>query len=1037
MKFIIERPILATIFFIIIIIFGFYSYKNMAIELVPDPEAGLPSLTVRYEWTGASPDMVLQKVLIPVEEEVMQVKGVEKMFTRSQQGGGYIEVEFSRNTRMNFANVQLSERLNRLQRDLPRQVVGPFIQPRIPEEFKQEPMFRIGIYGENYSIYTLRRMAEREVLPYLKAIPGIESVGLFGGVDPEIKIQTNLGRLKQFDVDIRDIQVKLWQNFYSRHSSSLTQNLGEITLSLSENPEKIEEIQNIVLRDLGEKKVYLKDVANVHLGYEELTAERRYQGRSYVQFELWKEPDFSHLEVAKQVRAKLHYLADKMKGRAEFVIQSDDSRELKDQLTKLGRIAFITLIIIFVILLVIVRDIKSSLLIFSSVFFSVFATLTVIYLFNISLNILTLSGLALGFGLFVDNAVVVFDSILRFREHGYELKESAIEGAKAVVLPVLASTLTTIIVFFSFALLFQDRLRVYYLPLAYIIAISLLSSMVVSFVLIPSLSARIKIKLKERKSKELFKKGRFFPFILKYPLLVLVPIMILFISTRNTFVDEVSFGRFFSWYSQERIVVQLIFRSGTEFEEVQNAILGFEKLAVEKPYKKEINTTIGPSYAYMRINFPPDVESTGFPLQLKQELVGLATNLAGVGVYVAGFDQEPYYYNPETGSNLPFNIQISGYNFERLMEFATSLKENLLKHRRIKEAEVQTDMRFWWGGKDRYYAFKINRDKLKAYNLSPGYLLFYVGTVLRENTRAQRLRYNDRDLFVEIKAADVDKLELEDILNKYLQSPEGVRFRIRDVVDVEFNTQKGGITRENQEYKAMVQWDYLGSARAGDRFHRTLYDNLQVPVGFSKSLEERRFRISDEEQQQLNWAIILSIGLILLILGMLYENFLQPFLIILAIPLALIGVWIAFVVMEFSFDSTAFIGIILLSGIVVNNSILLIDNINRHLKQSGRIVEAIAIATKERVRPIFMTSLTTVLGMLPMVIMRDSASQADIWSSLALCTVGGLTTSAILILLVLPIAYYFLYKFQKFLSTQFKQTPVQSQIEAQGRAKIH
>jgi len=1028
MKHIIDRPVLASIFFIIIIIFGFYSYQHMPIELVPDPEGGLPLLSVSYTWQGASPDMIMQKVLIPAEAEVMQIKGVEKMSTRALQGQGNIEVEFNRDTRMNFANVQLRERLNRLTHDIPPQVTGPEIQPRIPNEFRQEPMFRIGIYGENYSIYNLRKMAEREVLPYLKAISGIESVGLYGGVDPEIKIHTKLDRLERFDVDIRDIQRQLWRNFYTLQSLSLTKNSGEATLSLSENPAKIEEIQNIVVRSLGEKKIYLKDVADVYLGYEELQFERRYQGKSYVQFELWKEADYSHLEVAQRVREKLQYLANKMKGRAEFVIQTDDSRELRTQLTKLGRLSFLILIIIFVILLVIIRDIKSALLVFSSVFFSVFATLTVIYLFDISLNLLTLSGLALGFGLFVDNAVVVFDSILRYRERGYDLKESAIEGAKAVVLPVLASTFTTIIVFFSFALLFKDRLRVYYLPLAYIIAISLISSIVVSFVLIPSLSARIKIKLRKRESKELFKKGKFFPFILKYPLLVIIPIILLFYGSQITFLDEVSFGRFFSWYSQERIVVYLRFRTGTEYEEIQKAILGFEKVALEKKYKKEINTTIWPGGAYMTITFPPEVEATGFPLQLKQELVGLATNLAGVGVQVSGFDQEPYYYNPDTGSHLPFNIQISGYNYEKLMEFTDELKKNLLKHRRIKEAEVQTDMQFWWGAKDKYYSFIVNREKLKRYNLRPAYLLYLVGSVLRENTRAYRVRYNDRDLFVEIKAADVDKLELDDILAKYLESPEGVRFRVKDVVDIDFNTQKGGITRENQEYKAMVQWDYLGSAKAGDRFHRTLYENLQVPVGFKKSLEERRFEISEEEEGQLKWAIFLSIALIFLVLGMLYESFLQPLLIILSIPLALIGVFIAFVLWDFSFDSTGYIGVILLSGIVVNNAIILIDNINRYVRKTGKIVESIAIGTKERIRPIFMTSMTTVLGMLPMVLFREStATQSDIWSSLALCIVGGLTSSAILILLVLPIFYYLLFKLQNFIRGQFKRQPADIQ----------
>lgn len=1069
---IIKRPILAIIFFVIIILFGIYSYKDMPIELVPDPEQGLPELVVSYNWGGASPETILRKVLLPVEEEIAQIKGVEKITSRADQASGDVTVEFSRNTRMNFANVQLAERLNRLQRDLPREVIGPRITERIPRDFRQRPLFYIGIYGKNYSIYTLRKIAEKEVLPHLKAIPGIKSADIYGGVEPEIKIKTDIDRMEKFGVSINDIVTRLNQNFYTRQSLSFTKSQGEITLSLSKSPKNMEEVQNIVIRREGEEKIYLKNVADVFLGYQELSVERRFQGQSFIQFELYKESSYSHLDVANRVRDKLAYIANRMGGRIEFMIQSDESQTLKRQLVKLGKIAFLILVIIFFILLIIVRDVKSSLLIFSSVFFSVFATFTVIYLFKIPLNMLTLSGLALGFGLFVDNAVVVFDSILRFRERGYERAKAAAEGAKAVILPVLASTFTTIIVFFSFALLFEDRLRIYYLPLAYIITASLLSSIVVSFVLIPSLSARINLKTKNGKNninnikedtaadvtggvteaaiedttgdktedisedliedtglekktgkksadKELFTKGKFFPAVLKYPLLIIIPICIALLWSYNVFKEEVSFGRFFAWFSQERIIVRLMFRSGTEFKEIQKSITSFEKIAREKPYEKEVNTIIYPRGAYMSIKFPPHIEATALPVQLKQELVGMATNLAGVGVHVAGFDQEPYYYNPETGTHLPYSIKISGYNFEKLMDFAKEFKRNLLNHKRIKDADIQTDMRFWFGAKDKYYTFKVNREKLKIYDMRPSYLYGIIGAVVRESSGSERIKYDDRELLVQIKASDVEDLELDDILNKQFTVPgSGKPFRMQDVVDIELNTQKGGISREDQEYQAMVQWDYLGSAKAGDRYHKTVYKNLVVPPGFKKSLEERTYRLSAEEQRQIWDAILLSAVLIYLLLAMLYENFFQPVLIMAAIPLALIGVFMAFVIAEYSFDSTGWIGIILLGGIVVNNSILLIDNINRHLKVNPKIVEAIAIGTKERIRPIFMTTLTTVLGMLPMILVKEgAASQADLWSTLALCTVGGLTTSALLILFVLPICYYLLYKFQKFITT--------------------
>jgi len=1014
---IIDRPVLAIIFFSIIILLGAYSFDNMTIGLVPDPEQGLPSLNITFYWYGASPDMILQKILIPAETEIVkEIKGISKINSRAVLGRGTLAVEFNRNIKMNFAHLVLRERLNRLQNELPKSVQRPDISERIPDDFKQMPLFTIGIYGKNRTIFNLLKIAERDINPHLSSIPGIKEVTLNGGVNPEIQIRTSLRKLAIFGVSIYDITARINQYFYTDHSILFKKKSDEITLSLTESPKDIKELQNIFIKKFGEKKLYLKDLASVYMGFEELKFEKRFQGKSTIAFDLYKERDFSHLEVAKKVRDKLKTLANRLNGEIEFVIQSDDSKELRRELLKLSKIAFLILIIIFIILIIIVRDIKATVLIFSSVFFSVFSTLTVIHLAKLPLNLLTLSGLALGFGLFVDNAVVVFDSILRFRENGFDKKESSIKGARAVILPVISSTFTTIIVFFSFAILFKERLKIYYLPLAYIIAISLISSIVVSFVLIPSLSSRLNIKIKKNKKK--ISKGRFFPFILKFPLLIIIPVILFLIFSYINFKKEVSFGTFFSWYSQERIYVGLRFPSGAEFSEVQKSISKFEKIALSKPYKKEINTNIGTNYASMSIKFPPEIENTALPIQLKQELVGLAANLAGIGVSVSGFDQDPYYYSPDIGTYLSWNIHIKGYNFEKLMEYCTKVKNDILSHRRIKEAAIQTDMEAWWGGNEKYYSLKLNREKLKIYKLKPRNILSLLSSTLSESTKTQKLKFDEREMSIEIKVAGVKEIELDDILDLHQTSSNNIPFRIRDIVDVKFTTQKGGITRENQQYEAMIQWDYLGSNKAADRFHKTIYKNLKVPVGFTKSLEERRFRMTDEEEDQLNSAIILSLLLIYLILGILYENFLQPLLIMLSIPLALIGVFIAFVVMDYSFDSTAYIGVILLSGIVVNNAILLIDNINRHLKLTKKIIDSIVIATKERIRPIFMTTMTTVLGMLPLVIFKENgAGKSDIWSSLALCTVGGLTSSAILILLILPIFYYLFFKLQKFMES--------------------
>ena len=1011
MRKIIDRPVLATIFFIIVVIMGVYSLKNTPIELVPNAEEGLPSLSIYYSWNGTSPDVVLQKVLVPAEKEIMDIKGIKKITSRAKQNSGTIKVELERDTRMNFAEVQLAEKLNRLQKDLPKNVRIPVISQQIPDEFEQKPAFEFGVYGD-LSAFELKKIVDKEIHPYLKSVNGIDDITIRGGVDPEIKINTNMEKLNKYNITTTEIRNRISMYFFNKKSITLTKEHGEIVLSLTESPDEILNLQEIIVKRTGEKKVRLKEIADVYLGNTEVFFENRFQGLTNIGFQIFKEANYSSTILSKNIKRKLQYLADKLRGKVQFAITADQSKDLNKKIVKLIKIAFLILVIIFVILILIVKDIKATILIFSSVFFSVFTTFTFIFLFKIPLNLLTLSGLALGFGLFVDNAVVVFDSILRFRERGYDLKESAVEGARAVVLPVLSSTITTIIVFFSFALVFQERLRVFYLPLAYIIAISLASSIVVSFVLIPSLSSRIRIKIKQKE--KVYKKGRFFPFILKYPLVVIIPIGLALFLSFTKFKEDVTFGRFFSWNSNEYSVVNLRFPSGSEFENIKESILKFERIAIEKPFKKEVDTWIYRGGAYMKIDYPDDIKDSSLPIQLEQDMIAVASNLAGVGVSVRGFSPEPYYYNPDTGSSMPYQIQVKGYNYERLLDFSGELKKTILNKKRIKDVDIQTDTQSWWGGKEKYFAFKLNREKLRNYKMQPALFFAKIRAMLSESSKTQMIKFDDKELSVEVKASDVKSLELFDMLNRHLLTPDGVPFRIKDIVEIEFSTQKGGITRENQEYVAMVMWDYLGSAKAADRYHKALYNGLKVPPGFKKSLEEQRWRMTDEEESQIWQSIVLSLFLIYIILGMLYENIFQPFLIMLAIPLALIGVFIAFNLLDYTWDSTAYIGVILLFGIVVNNAILLIDNINQHVKKSSKIIESIIIGTKERIRPIFMTSATTVLGMLPLIIFKDD-SGSDIWSSLALCTVGGLTTSAFLILFVLPVFYYLFFLLQNFL----------------------
>ncbi|MBM3306189.1 MAG: efflux RND transporter permease subunit, partial [Candidatus Aminicenantes bacterium] len=215
----------------------------------------------------------------------------------------------------------------------------------------------------------------------------------------------------------------------------------------------------------------------------------------------------------------------------------------------------------------------------------------------------------------------------------------------------------------------------------------------------------------------------------------------------------------------------------------------------------------------------------------------------------------------------------------------------------------------------------------------------------------------------------------------------------------------GSIDREDQQFQQTVMWEFRGPSKAEERYRKAVFDSLHLPPGFSATLDETWF-MTQEEQKQINFAIAVALIIIFMILAALYESFIHPFLVLLAMPLALIGVFVAFVVAKAPFDPTAYIGVILLSGIVVNNAILLVDHISQRRKQGMELLEAVVRGTRARVRPIFMTTATTVFGMLPLLLIGAEANKRQIWSSLALCTVGGLATSTVLILIVIPVLYY-------------------------------
>ncbi len=1006
MNIFIRRPVATAMIYLALLALGVYSYLNTPLELVP--EENYPRVYIRTNWQGAPPEVIQTQVTAPLEEIASNVKGVRKIISSSQINSSAITLEFDPKANMEFSILALREEIAKIRANLPYGV-RPEVQPYVPEDFTTKPLLDYTISG-NYSLQKLREIVKDRLEFGIGAVKGVASATIRGGSDPELKIILDEKKIKAYDIHAFQVISALSQRLQTYPAGRVRDGSQEYIFKISDTVNRTRELGEIIISYSGNNPLKLKDLAQLVPSYADIYAIRRINGQPTVGLTILKESGANTLKVVREVKAKLEQLKKELPSDLIFRIVNDESKEVRKNLNNLYLLAVIITAVVFIMIFVVLRSLKPSLLILSSILFSVVITFNLIYIFKISMNVLTLGALALGFGMFVDNSVVVFENTLRLREKGLSPLQAALQAPREVFVAVLASTLTTISVFFAFAY-FQGRLRMYYLPLAIVISSALAASLLVSFSLIPALSpALIKIqrKVKEEKFRGYFEK--FLKFMLRHPLEVVCIVMAILYGTYRWFRSEVTIGEFFRWYSEQSLSVYTRMPPGTAIETTDNVIKKFEAKVLEADYEKEMNTTVSSEYAIITITFPPEIEYSYRPYLLKEQLIQLATQFAGININIYGFDPQGYYSSGlGSGTYYESNIKFYGYNLKKLGEITSNLVQTLKKNPRIKDWRITSSRYGWWSAMESFeYILKIDKEAMRRYNIDPRYLYSHFSSLVRGTFGIPlKAKIEGKETNLSIKFPKAESMDINTLLDSLIRTSGGQYLRLKEISILEERPIAGSIDRENQQFQQTVMWEFRGPSKAAENYRKALFSSLRLPPGFSATLGEEWRWMTAEEKGQIKFAIIFSLIIIFMILASLYESLIQPFFIMLAVPLALIGVFLAFIITGYPFDSSAYVGVILLGGIVVNNSILIVDNINHKRRQGLPLLEAVLKGTRERVRPIFMTTSTTVFGILPMLLIKLEVGRRQIWSSLALCTAGGLVSSTIFLLIIVPIFYFY------------------------------
>lgn len=1070
-SFSINRKVTILMVYVAAVVFGMIAFQRLALDLLPD--ISYPTLTVRTEYPGSAPAEVENLISKPIEESVGVVNGVVRVSSVSRPNVSDVIVEFDWDSNMDFASLDVREKLDML--NLPQDAEQPILLRYDPA---LEPILRIGFYGGD-NLISNRLFAEKNIKQDLESLEGVASVQISGGLEEEIHVELDQARLSSLSIPINLISNRLSQENINLTGGTLSEGDMEYIVRTLNQFRTVEEINDIVISRVEGANIQLRDIGRAFRSYKERKVITRIAGEECVQIEIFKEADANTVGVAQRVRERMGRISGELESsgsRLSLVVITDQSRFIKQSIDDVLWSAIIGGFLAMIILFFFLRDVLSTAIISLAIPISIVITFFFMFISNVSLNIMSLGGLALGVGMLVDNAIVVLESIDRYKKKKEPYLVAAMKGTSEVGKAVTASTLTTIFVFVPIIFvegiagkLFTDQ--------ALTVTYSLMASLFVALTLIPMLSSlqlspdsgksalRADAEIPERKGvmgkivtkmtdglysiiqllenitvgvikvlKIIFQNiGKIITFLLS-------PLFWLF----NQFFDAVYrvYPRILNWslkhrfavltvafflmglsylgyqfigtelipeMSQGEFLAEIKIPTGTPLEETDRILTTMSEQALQEPRIEKIFMTAGAT-SKQGAAAGQERENLGeiyirlVKNQTREDEEAVMDELRRLWDNIPGTDfkfMRPTFFSFKT----PVEIEIKGYNLLILEQISKDLAEQ------IRQLPGLVDVKTSLEGGNPEIQISFKRERLAAIGTDVGGVAELIrnqvqGTVATEFSRL------DRRIDVRVRAYEEDRNTLEALRRLVINPSDQVSIPLHMVADIEVERGPSEIRRIDQDRVALIYANLenrdLGSAA---KEIQGIIDRTPLPAQFSISIggQNKEMAVSFASMR---FAILLAIFLVYLVMASQFESLLHPFIIMFTIPFGLIGVVLALLVTNTTISVVVLIGVIMLAGIVVNNAIVLIDYVNILRRERGMSkADAISEACSVRLRPILMTTMTTILALLPMAI--GFGEGAEVRAPMAIAVIGGLSVSTMLTLILIPTVYSLVEKDKK------------------------
>ena len=1039
----INRPITTTMVFLIVISLGIISFRFLPVDLLPPIET--PQLSVQISYPNVGPEEIELLITEPLENALSIVANIERMTSRSQEGNGSVSLTFASGTNLDEATNDVREALDRLRRSLPVDADPPRIRKFNPDD---SPIVIIGAQSER-DLVDLTTVLEREIRRRFEQIPGVGSIDVWGSVDQQIRIEVIRDRLLASGLTMNDISSAIGRESTTLPGGNVRAGLSDLYIRSLGEYSNINEIRNTVVRTVDGVPIRIEDVAQVNL-------ERSDIGR-YIEID---DVPMLRLGIRKQSGANTVAVADQIRREAErinaersdmnLIIVTDQSEFIQQSIDSVRNSAIWGGLLAVIVLLAFLRNGSTTLIIGVSIPIAIIATFGLLYFGGLTLNQMSFGGLALGVGLIVDNAIVVIENIVRHRQNGKSRERASVVGTRQVTGAIIASTITTSVIFLPVVFM-QTITGAMFQELALVVVFALFCSLMVALTLVPMLASKYLTvqpdpqpalaaagaggdtrsgesdpgsdnkggKRKRRHFTEVIEAR--YEQILSYSLkhrYVVVGLTVVLMGASVYAAKDLSFDLAPDMQSDD-IRIRMNMDEGTNITILHSYMMELDQIVRGiVPWEDVLHYTRDVTNGRAEIELTlvsqdtrgvnADALADQIRGQIQHSIPGARISVrtqSGLWILRRIF---------RSGGDDALQIELRGHDLATAQQLSEVLRDEIETVPGIAdvntsqlEGRPEQNIRF---DRERMASLGIGvSDVSRAIQASIG------------GTRAGVFRDGGDEIDIIVRLRPDDRLNVQDVDNIAIRAADGTTVPVSSLISMSYDRGPTDIRRINSQRVTNINANLdsgiaLGDAVANVRAHLA---DFPLPEGFSL-VYGGEYEEQQKAQRDFTLAILMAIALVYMVMAAQFERFLDPFIVMFSVPLALIGVVPTLIITGTTLNMQSFMGVIMLLGIVVNNAIVLVDYINLlRREQKMPVLEAVAQAGRVRLRPILMTTLTTILALLPLAI--GFGAGAEMQADLARVVIGGLTASSLITLVFIPVVYVIANGIKDQLSTRIDQ----------------